>query len=127
MLRGLQDFFLNRGYVMARVGQPKVMYFEDKKAESKKKPKKYMKLEIPVTEGDQYRVGEIKFEGLTVLREEPGAGAVPAESGRRLQRLTDQEGLRQASGHLRGAGILPVDGLAPSAVRTWTRRWWTSP
>ncbi|HEY6546980.1 MAG TPA: POTRA domain-containing protein, partial [Vicinamibacteria bacterium] len=43
----LQDFFLNRGYVMAKVGEPKVVYFEDKKAESGKKPKKYMKLEVP--------------------------------------------------------------------------------
>ena len=28
-----------------------------------------MKLEIPVTEGEQYRMGELKFEGLTVLKE----------------------------------------------------------
>ena len=27
-------------------------------------------LEIPVTEGEQYRVGEVKFEGLTVFKEE---------------------------------------------------------
>jgi outer membrane protein insertion porin family len=66
----LQDFFLNRGYVMARVGQPRIAYLEDKKAESGKKPKKYMRLVIPVSEGDQYRVGEIKFEGLTVFKEE---------------------------------------------------------
>jgi outer membrane protein insertion porin family len=66
----LQDFFLNRGYVMARVGQPKITYLEDKKAESGKKPKRYARLEIPVTEGDQYKVGEIKFEGLTVFKED---------------------------------------------------------
>ena len=66
----LQDFFLNRGYVMSRVGQPKVTYVENKKAESGKKPKKDMVLEIPITEGDQFRVGEVKFEGLTVLKEE---------------------------------------------------------
>ena len=29
-----------------------------------------MTLEIPVTEGDQYRVGEVKFEGMTVFKEE---------------------------------------------------------
>ena len=28
-----------------------------------------MRLDIPVTEGDQYRVGEMKFEGLTVFKE----------------------------------------------------------
>jgi outer membrane protein insertion porin family len=66
----LSDFFLNRGYVMARVGQPKVTYIENPKAEGGKKPKKDMHLEIPVTEGAQFRVGEIKFEGLTVFKEE---------------------------------------------------------
>src|SRR6185295_2143148 len=66
----LQDFFLNHGYVMARVGQPKVTYIENPKAEKGKKPKKDMRLEVPVTEGEQFRVGEIKFEGLTVLKEE---------------------------------------------------------
>jgi outer membrane protein insertion porin family len=29
-----------------------------------------MKLEIPVVEGEQYKMGELKFEGLTVLKEE---------------------------------------------------------
>ena len=29
-----------------------------------------MKLEIPVTEGEQYKMGELKFEGLTVLKED---------------------------------------------------------
>ena len=29
-----------------------------------------MRLEIPVTEGEQYRMGELKFEGLTVLKED---------------------------------------------------------
>ena len=112
----LQDFFLNRGYVMARVGQPKIVYLEDKKAESGKKPKRYMKLEIPVTEGDQYRVGEIKFEGLTVFREEAVRTLFKLHPDDDLQRLEDQEGVRQASGHLRGAGVFPVDGIDASAA-----------
>src|SRR3990172_12055278 len=29
-----------------------------------------MKLEVPVSEGEQYRVGALKFEGLTVLKED---------------------------------------------------------
>jgi outer membrane protein insertion porin family len=62
----LEDFYLNRGYVTVRIGQPRITYTD---AGSKKKPVKLMKLEIPVTEGEQYRMGEIKFEGLTVLKE----------------------------------------------------------
>jgi outer membrane protein insertion porin family len=64
----LEDFYLNHGYVTARIGQPRITY-TDKPGASKKKPVKLMKLEIPVTEGEQYRMGELKFEGLTVLKE----------------------------------------------------------
>ena len=52
----------------ARIGQPKITY-TDKPGASKKKPVKLMRLEIPVTEGEQYRMGTLKFEGLTVLKE----------------------------------------------------------
>jgi outer membrane protein insertion porin family len=65
----LEDFYLNNGYVTAKVGQPKITYSDGKSGLFKKGPVKWIKLEIPVTEGDQYRVGEIKFEGLTVLKE----------------------------------------------------------
>jgi outer membrane protein insertion porin family len=65
----LEDFYLNHGYVTARIGNPVIAYFDDK-GSSPKKPRKWQRLTIPVTEGDQYRVGEIKFEGLTVLKEE---------------------------------------------------------
>ena len=64
----IEDFYLNNGYVTSRIGQPRITYIDDKPG--KKKPTKYMKIEIPVTEGDQYRVGEVKFEGLTVLKED---------------------------------------------------------
>jgi outer membrane protein insertion porin family len=64
----IEDFYLNHGYVTARIGQPRITY-TDKPGASKKKPEKLMKLEIPVTEGAQYRMGELKFEGLTVLKE----------------------------------------------------------
>jgi outer membrane protein insertion porin family len=66
----LEDFYLNHGYVQVRVGQPKVSYADGKSGFFKKKPVKWMSLDIPVSEGPQYRVGEVKFEGLTVLKEE---------------------------------------------------------
>jgi outer membrane protein insertion porin family len=65
----LEDFYLNHGYVTARIGQPKISYTDSKSGFFKKKPIKLMKLEIPVVEGGQYRMGELKFEGLTILKE----------------------------------------------------------
>jgi outer membrane protein insertion porin family len=65
--RRLEDFYLNHGYVTASVGEPRIVYVEGKKG---KKPTKLVQLVIPVNEGQQYRVGEVKFEGLTVFKEE---------------------------------------------------------
>src|SRR3970282_1515208 len=65
----LEDLYLNHGYVTARIGQPKISYLDGKRGFFKKKPVKWLKLEIPVTEGEQYRMGELKFEGLTGLKE----------------------------------------------------------
>jgi outer membrane protein insertion porin family len=65
--RRLEDFYLDRGYVTATIGEPRIEYADGKGG---KKPTKKVTLVIPVTEGHQYRVGEVKIEGLTVLKEE---------------------------------------------------------
>jgi outer membrane protein insertion porin family len=66
----LEDHYLNHGYVTVNIGQPRIEYSDGKSGWFKKKPVKWMKLVIPVQEGDQYRLGELSFEGLTVLRED---------------------------------------------------------
>jgi outer membrane protein insertion porin family len=65
----LESFYLDRGYVTARIGQPKLSYTDGKSGWWKKRPVKLLRLEIPVTEGEQYLIGDVKFEGLTVLKE----------------------------------------------------------
>jgi outer membrane protein insertion porin family len=67
--RRVEDFFLNNGYVTATVGEPKITY-HDGKSFWLRKPMKWMRIEIPVTEGDRYRVGKVDFEGLTVFKPE---------------------------------------------------------
>ncbi len=66
----IQDFFLDHGYVSATIGQPKLTYTDGRSGFIKKGPVKWLTMEIPVSEGDQYKVGDIKFEGLTVFKEE---------------------------------------------------------
>lgn len=69
----LEDFFLNHGFVTATVGEPKVTYYDGETTSwlFHHKPVRWMKLEIPVTEGSQYRLGKVEFKGLTVFREAP--------------------------------------------------------
>jgi outer membrane protein insertion porin family len=66
----LTDFYLDHGYVTASVGEAKVSYFDGVSGFFKKKPTKWMRLDIPVIEGEQYRVGKVSFEGLTVFKED---------------------------------------------------------
>ena len=61
----LEDFYLDHGYVTAQVGEPKVTYIDEKGG---KKPRRGIRLDIPVSEGEQYRVGDVKFEGMTVFK-----------------------------------------------------------
>jgi len=63
----LEDFYLDHGYVTASVGEPKVVYLDGKTG---KKPTKGIRLEIPVSEGDQYRIGDVKFEGMALFKPE---------------------------------------------------------
>ncbi len=66
---GLRDFYLDHGYVTASVGTPVLAYSDGKAGLLRKKPVKWLHVDIPVVEGDQYRVGEVSFEGVTVFKE----------------------------------------------------------
>jgi outer membrane protein insertion porin family len=60
------EHYRNEGYIAAQVGQPELKVLED----SKDGKARYIQLRIPVTEGARYRVGDFKFEGNTVVKEE---------------------------------------------------------
>ena len=58
------DYYRDRGYITALVGQPELKVIED----SKDKKTRWIELRIPVQEGRRYRVGEFKFDGNTVVK-----------------------------------------------------------
>jgi len=60
------EYYRNKGYVMARVGQPDLKYVED----STDRKTRYVELRIPVTEGERFRVGDFLFDGNTVVKSE---------------------------------------------------------
>jgi outer membrane protein insertion porin family len=94
----LEDFYLDRGYVTASVGEPKVTYLA---ARGGRKPTRGIRLEIPVSEGEQYRVGEVKFEGMTVFKPElvlPVFKLVPGEVYRESKLKKGFDKLRDAYG-----------------------------
>ncbi|MBI3261739.1 MAG: BamA/TamA family outer membrane protein [Acidobacteria bacterium] len=60
------EYYRNKGYVMARVGQPDLKYLSD----SADAQTRWVRLRVPVDEGNRYRMGDIKFEGNTIVKTE---------------------------------------------------------
>ncbi|HEY2434138.1 MAG TPA: POTRA domain-containing protein [Vicinamibacterales bacterium] len=62
----VQQYYREEGYVKAQIGQPQLRILEDD-ADGKTR---WVQLQIPVTEGQRYRVGDISFSGNTVVKTE---------------------------------------------------------
>lgn len=60
------EYYGNKGYVMARVGQPELKFLED----STDGETRWVQLRIPVEEGSRYRIGEVRFDGNTIVKSE---------------------------------------------------------
>jgi outer membrane protein insertion porin family len=60
-------FYRDHGYIGVRVGEPELRVLED----SKDRDTRYVSLRIPVAEGERYKVGEVTFDGNTVVKPEP--------------------------------------------------------
>jgi outer membrane protein insertion porin family len=60
------EYYRDRGYITARVGQPELKVMED----SEDGRTRWVQLRVPVTEGKRYKVGNFTFEGNTIVKAE---------------------------------------------------------
>jgi outer membrane protein insertion porin family len=60
------EYYRNKGYISARVGQPEIKTIED----SADKETRWVQLNIPIDEGPRYRVGKFDFEGNKIIKTE---------------------------------------------------------
>ncbi len=57
------EYYRNKGYITARVGQPEIKTIED----SEDKETRWVELNIPIDEGPRYKVGNFTFEGNKII------------------------------------------------------------
>ena len=57
------EYYRNKGYITARVGQPEIKTIED----SEDKETRWVELNIPIDEGQRYRIGTFTFEGNKII------------------------------------------------------------
>ena len=76
----------------ARVGQPEVRTVSDEKDGKTR----WIQLRIPVTEGPRYRVGDLKFEGNTVVKSDNLRPMFKIKEGEWYSEKKVRDGLRKA-------------------------------
>jgi outer membrane protein insertion porin family len=62
----LLEYYRDKGYITARVGQPELKVLED----SEDNTTRHVQLRVPITEGKRYKVGNFTFEGNNVVKGE---------------------------------------------------------
>ncbi len=115
-------FYREQGYVRARVGNPEVKTVRDEKDGKTR----WIQLRIPVTEGPRYRVGDFKFEGNSVVKNENLRPMFKMKEGDWYSEKEVRDGLKKAQeaygagGYMEFTGYPDLnpknDGLAPVAT-----------
>src|SRR4029078_12943578 len=103
----VQTYYREEGFVQARVGTPEIKTLED----SKDKETRWVQLRIPVTEGPRYRVGEVKFEGNTVIKTEFLRPLFKLKTGEFYSEKDVRKGFEKAREIYGGGGDFEVTGF----------------
>ena len=96
------DYYHNKGYARARVGQPEIKVLED----SKDGESRWIQLRIPVTEGPRYRMGDLSFEGNKLVAGEALKTLYKLKPGDWYSRKKLQDGNKKAQEIYGGAGFM---------------------
>jgi outer membrane protein insertion porin family len=70
-------YYLEQGYIQARVGQPQIEVIRD----SDDGKTRWIRLRVPVDEGPRYRIGKVTYEGNTMVTDEGFAQLFKLEPG----------------------------------------------
>jgi len=88
----ITDFYRDEGYIMAQVGQPQMKTLED----SSDGKTRWIQLQVPITEGKKYAVGDFKFEGNKVVNGEALRPLFKIEAGETYSQKKIKKGLEKA-------------------------------
>jgi outer membrane protein insertion porin family len=88
----IEAYYRDHGYITARVGAPELKLVRD----SADKKTRFVDLRIPVVEGHRYKVGELSFDGNTVVKSDALRPMFKVERGTYYRERTIRTGLEKA-------------------------------
>jgi outer membrane protein insertion porin family len=103
----VQQYYRERGYVRAQIGQPQLRILED----AKDGRTRWVQLQIPVTEGPRYRIGDITFAGNTVIKTEGLRPLFKMEAGDWFNEKKIRKGFEKAREVYGSAGYFEFTGV----------------
>ena len=114
----ITDYYRERGYVDANVGEPTLNKLRD----SGDGKTRYMTLQIPVTEGPRYRVGDVTFDGNTKVQTAILRPLFKMRTGDYYNEKTVREGFEKSreiygsAGHFEFTGLPELQKVPPAAA-----------
>lgn len=103
----VEDFYRDRGYVRAQVGQPELRPLDD----SADGATRWVQLRIPVNEGARFRVGTVTFEGNKVLGTEALRSLFAIEEGSWFNQSRFRDGFTKARDIYGAGGYMEFTGF----------------
>ena len=106
-------YYRDRGYIEARVGQPELKILED----SKDTKTRFVELKIPITEGQQYKIGKIEFDGNKIVDGKALRPLFKIEEGQIYSEKLIRKGFEKAKEVYGGGGYMDFTGYPDLAPR----------
>lgn len=85
-------YYHDRGFIRAQIGTPEPRKMSD----SRDRKSRWVSLDVPVTEGERYAVGEVTIEGNTVVKAEALRSLFKLEAGKPYAEKDVRKGLEKA-------------------------------
>ena len=109
----LVEYYRDRGYITARIGQPEVKTLED----APDGKQRFVELRVPVTEGRRYRVGNFTFDGNTVVKAEALRPLFKLKEGEYYAEKNIRKGLEKAREVYGSGGYFEFTGFPDLSPR----------
>jgi beta-lactamase regulating signal transducer with metallopeptidase domain len=109
----IEEYYRDHGYLTVRVGAPELKFVRD--SADRKTP--VVDLRIPVVEGPRYKVGEISFDGNTVVKTDALRLMFKVERGAYYSENTIRTGLEKAREAYGASGYFEFTGYPDFTIR----------
>jgi outer membrane protein insertion porin family len=112
--QSLVDFYRDRGYINAQVGQPVLKVLDD----SGDGRTRWVQMRVPITEGPRFVVGEVTFDGNKIVTAESLRQLFKLKSGEVYRQKDIRKGLESARDAYGAGGYFEFTGYPDLKPRT---------